>query len=251
MDVDRWNALLHQDGVLLADTAERGDLAAAVPPCPGWTVRDVVMHTAEVYQHKIACMRRGARPDPWPPDFSARDPVPFLRESLAELLGELTSRDPDSPTYTWWPADQTVRFWSRRMAQETAVHRVDVQSAFGQVTPVDDELAVDGIDEVLERFLCDDWSDVPPGFWRDISPEAGAGKAVTIRTADRSWRVTLHPDRIDLARDDRGDSDAMVTGEPSELLLWLWGRRPLSAVRADGDAPALTALRDRLMLATQ
>lgn len=250
MDVDRWNALLREDGELMADTAGRGDLDAPVPPCPGWTVRDAVLHTAEVYQHKIAAMRQGVRPDPWPPDFSGREPVAFLRESLEELLGELTTRDPASPAWTWWPPDQTVRFWSRRMAQETAVHRVDVQSAFNAVTPVDDELAVDGVDEVLELMLSGDWSDVPAEEWGAVSPEAGAGKTVAIRTRDRLWRVSLHPNRIDLAR-ETGHSDAVVSGEPSELLLWLWGRRPRSAVRAEGDEEALTALRDRLALATQ
>ena len=49
------------------------------------------------------------------------------------------------------------------MAQETAVHRVDVESGFDAVTPVDDELAVDGIDEVLDWFLAYQAEDVGTG----------------------------------------------------------------------------------------
>ena len=45
--------------------------------------------------------------------------------------------------------DQTVGFWYRRMALETVVHRVDVETGFGVPRAVNAELAVDGIDEVV------------------------------------------------------------------------------------------------------
>ena len=50
---------------------------------------------------------------------------------------------------------------------------------------------------------------------------------------------------------DRVTSHATVSGEPSELLLWLWGRRPLSAVTVEGDEAVIAELRERLSLATQ
>jgi len=46
-------------------------------------------------------------------------------------------------------------------------------------------------------------------------------------------------------------SDAVVSGEPSELLLWLWGRRPDSAVQREGDEELLAAFRERLRVVTQ
>ena len=47
-----------------------------------------------------------------------------------------------------------MRFWIRRMAQETVIHRVDAELALGEpFAPIPDDLALDGIDEVLERFL--------------------------------------------------------------------------------------------------
>jgi len=42
-----------------------------------------------------------------------------------------------------------------------------------------------------------------------------------------------------------------VSGEPSELLLWLWGRRPDSAVTVEGDAELLAGFRARLKVVTQ
>ena len=43
----------------------------------------------------------------------------------------------------------------------------------------------------------------------------------------------------------------MVSGEPSELLLWLWGRRPDTAVTREGDGDLLTGFRERLKVVTQ
>jgi uncharacterized protein (TIGR03083 family) len=249
---ERYLELIEQDGRRFGDVARRADLAAAIPSCPGWTVRDCVAHTAEVYQHKVACMRlqrqTGDEYEQEPPP--GVDLLDWFDGSLATLLTELRDRGPDAPSYTWWPADQTVGFWYRRMAQETAVHRLDVEDGAGEPTPVDAELAADGIDEVLDLFLSDDWSSVTPDEWGDVDPRAGEGRTVAVRSGGRVWRSTLGADRIPLARDD-GPADATVAGDPEAVLLWLWGRRPDASVALDGDDAALTAFRDRLRLATQ
>jgi uncharacterized protein (TIGR03083 family) len=244
MDNARFLALLDSDGDRLAAVAAR-DLDAAVPPCPGWTVGDAVLHTAEVYHHKIGCMSLGRPPKEG--EYQERpaqgeDAIDWFRAAHRDLLAELRTRGPDGPSYTWFPADQTVGFWYRRMAQETAVHRVDVESAFDEITPVDDELAVDGIDEVLTRFLTQDWA-------ADPQPPA-AGKAVQVRTGDHAWHVVLRAGLVEVTR-ELGPFDALVSGEPSELLLYLWGRRPVSAVTGEGDREVLTAFRQRLVAATQ
>jgi uncharacterized protein (TIGR03083 family) len=251
-DNERYLVLLQRDADRMLDVAA-GGLDLDVPCCPGWTVADVVAHTAEVYQDKIACMRLGRAPED--DEYQQRPPegvdlLTWLRDSYAALRAELVERGPGAASYTWWPGDQTVGFWYRRMAQETAVHRVDVEAAHDAVTPIDDQLAVDGIDEVLERFIGGDWSEYPPEAWEGVSPDAGAGRTVAVRSGDQAWRVTMSPDRMDLAR-QAGPADATITGEPSEVLLALWGRRPLSAVRIEGDRSVVDAFRDRLRLATQ
>lgn len=252
MDRSSFLQLLTSDGQLLRDTA-RGDLTASVPPCPGWTVRDVVEHTAQVYEHKIVAIGLGgAQPDPWPPTWPQdRDPVEWFADAHARLLDRLTTTDPAAPSWTWWAPDQSVGFWVRRMAQETAVHRTDVQSAFGAVTPVDQRLAVDGVDEILHVMLAGDWSaDRKPG------PTAG----IEVAADERSWLVELAPDHVtitdldepvprDRAQDPR--PEARVSGGPSELLLWMWGRSPMSTVRVEGDQRVVERLRQRLALATQ
>ena len=249
---DRYLELIEQDGRRLGDVARRVDLDAPVPSCPGWTARDCVAHTAEVYQHKIACIRLQRRPGE---DYEQQAPsgvelVDWFDGSLAALLTELRARGPAAPAYTWWPGDQTVGFWYRRMAQETAVHRLDVEDALGEPRPIDRELAVDGIDEVLERFLSgEDWAAMGADEWGDVDPRAGEGMTLVVRSGD-VWRSTLGAGTVAFCRGD-GAADATVSGDPEAVLLWLWGRRPDSAVALDGNPAALQACRDRLRIATQ
>ncbi len=242
MDRDRYLALLEQDGLLLRTAAAR-DLDADVPPCPGWTVRDAVEHTAEVYEHKILAATGGGRaPTAWQmttPD--GMGPVEWYDDALHRLLDALRTTDPAAPSWTFWPADQTAGFWLRRMAQETAMHRADVESAFGAITPIDAELAVDGVDEVLVQVLTGVWNDEP-------MPDLTG--TLVVATGDRSWHVVMKPDTVDVT-EGGGDADATVSGEPSELLLWLWGRAPDSAVTTSGDPDAVRRLRERLARTTQ
>jgi hypothetical protein len=51
--------------------------------------------------------------------------------------------------------------------------------------------------------------------------------------------------------DGPAPADATVSGEPSEVLLWLWGRRPDSAVRVEGAPAVLAGFRERLTLVMQ
>ena len=245
MTPDEYLAHLRRDAERIMEIAPRG-LDAAVPCCPGWTVEEALVHTGSVYSHKVACMRLPEGPqskgdwDHGPAE--GRDPVEWFRERFDELVSELTTRGPDAPSATWYDDDQTVGFWFRRMAQETAVHRVDVEGGMDVVTPVADDLAVDGIDEVLDWFL--------RYQNEDVGPDGPGRGTVAVRTGDHIWRTTLTADEAQLAREP-GPAQAVVSGEPSELLLWLWGRRPDSAVTREGDQELLGAFRERLRVVTQ
>ncbi len=244
---------LAADGARLSDVA-RGNLDREVPSCPGWLVSDVVEHTGSVFNHKTAGMRLGSRPDEengWekaPP--AGVDLLDWYDGTLRVLLAELEQRGPDEPNYAWYPPEQSTSFWYRRMAQEAAVHRVDAESAIGAVTPVDDDLALDGIDEVLEVFLCYGLGDDPD---EDVTPFDG--HSLLVRSGGRAWHVAGRAGdpagQLLLAR-NAAPADLVVTGEPSELLLWLWGRRPDSAVTISGERQdVLPAARELLTRATQ
>ncbi len=247
---DRYLGLIEQDGSRIAVLAD-GQLAAAVPTCPGWDVADAVRHTGSVFHHKVAGLRLGRLPtgDEWSHGPSeGEDLIAWYRAALVDLLGELAARAPGDPAPTWYPPEQTVGFWQRRMAHEAAVHRVDVEAAVGSLTPVDDDLALDGIDEVLEVFL---------GYGMGADPDEDVsvleGRSVLVRSGPHAWLVTASvTDPGERIRLDRaaGPARATVSGEPSELLLWLWGRRPDAAVHVAGDPAAASALRTLLARAT-
>jgi len=234
---------VRQDGERLA-AAATGNLTADVPSCPGWIVRDLVAHVAEVYEHKIACTELGHAPDPWPPVWPGdRDPVGWLRDAHGRLLGMFERSGPTTQSATWWPPDQTVGFWARRMAQETAVHRIDAELAAGSApTPIDAALAVDGVDEILTIMLEGDWSD-------DSDPRA-TGQLVGISAGDPAWGVTLGRTSVAITP-GTFEGAATISGDPSDVLLWLWGRAGDDRVTRAGDEGALVVLRDRLVLATQ
>ena len=225
------------------------DLDAPVPTCPGWTVRDVLQHTGVVFSHKVACMRLPGGPQQrsdWDhgPDDGA-EVLGWFRERRDELVTELETRGPEAPSFTWYETDQTVGFWYRRMAQEAAVHRVDVESGTGAESPVDHDLALDGVDEVLDWFL------VYQSRGADgDQPDAPGRGTVAVRTGEHIWRVGLTPDGVGLSREP-GPFEGLVSGEPSELYLWLWGRRPDTAVVREGDPVLLAGLRARLQAVTQ
>jgi len=242
MEYEEFVEHVRLDGERLATVAE-GDLGTTVPSCPNWTVRDLVAHVAQVYEHKIECTRLGHAPDPWPPDWpGAEEPVAWYRDALARLLAMFQASDAATPSATWWPADQTVGFWARRMAHETAVHRVDAELARGAETPIDAALATDGVDEILRIMLEGDWS--------DDADDAATGQRVAIETGGRMWEVRLDRGAMTVVDGD-GSADAGLSGEPSDVLLWLWGRAGDDRVVVEGDGQARRVLRERLTMATQ
>lgn len=254
---ERYLDVLRADAARLLEVAQ-ADLDAPVPTCPGWAVRDLVLHVAQVYRHKIACTELQAAPDPWPPawPYVAADPLGWYAESLDALLALLVERGPAAPSATWYPPEQTVGFWYRRMAHETAIHRVDAESAFGAVTPVVPDLAVDGIDELLAVMFADDWSDATPEQWGGVTPGEAVG-TVAVRAGGQVWSVVLRPMEVEVTLgepEDRPEAAedavaASVDGDPSDVLLWAWNRRSAAGIDLIGDAVLLAHFRAWLSLA--
>lgn len=265
MDHARYLELLQGEAERLLTSARKAGLDAPVPSCPGWSVRDLVDHVSLVYRHTVECVRRQEDPQPWPPERDLSDSFAELEDALAAVLAELGGHHPDDPAFTWHEPDQTVGFWARRMAQETAVHRVDGQLAAGEeLSALDEDLAVDGIDEVLHVFVEGDWPDLPlPG------PDADR---IVLRVPRRTWTVVDAPERLEVrdgehAAGDRpaveetagtpGDRRAdqpqvhvTVEATAADLLLWAWGRTGTASLTVTGDHAALGRLQERLAVAT-
>ena len=236
---ERYFALIDADTERMLELASRG-LSEPVPSCPGWTVADVVTHTAYVYVHKVRVMADGAWPQEWPPaTYDDLDPIEFLRLAKEGLFEEFSRHDPGERTATFG-SDSTIMFWARRMALEIAVHRYDVELAHSEVTEVDDELALDGVDEVLRVFLAGDYLDP------DDVTRHPVDAAVAIQADGRWWVADVRADQITVS-DEPAPCAATVSGSPADIFLWMWGRRDQTNVALSGDVGIVEEFRARLV----
>lgn len=231
-----------------AESARLGEVArmgldAAVPSCPGWTVESVVRHVAQVYVHKVEVLRLGARPEEWPPDFSGRETFEWYDEARAAIVDALEKAGTGLETWTFNPRDTTSGFWYRRMAFESVVHRIDVEQAHAVVTPIDAELALDGIDELLYPNLGGPW-------WEEGDTAHPIDATVRITAAGRSWTIRADSTSVDIRQGSEGEADAEIFGEPMPVYLWLWGRVADDVVQIAGDEDVVRAFRGRLKEAT-
>lgn len=241
-------------------------LDARVPTCPEWSVDDLTWHVGLVYLHKATAMRDGAEPEQWPPHFDDdASAVELIDDAYRQLVDEFAARDPSDATGTWYGPDQTVGFWIRRMAQETVVHRIDAELGVQeQVTPVADDLAIDGIDELLKvhvEFSVSEWADY---FREALKDSPGRTYLITAdATTDSpsvSWLVKSSPGEftVDGGPGGRitatGKPDVTVSGTPTDVLRWAWNRETPgmpSRVKTEGSTEALAEFRACVTTATQ
>ncbi|MEV6414680.1 maleylpyruvate isomerase family mycothiol-dependent enzyme [Kribbella sp. NPDC051718] len=237
-------ACLQADSARLAEVGRRR-LTAEVPSCEGWTVETVLRHVATVYLHKIEALRTATRPDPWPPaGLDLRDAVDLFDEARAAIVVALTEAGTELPTWTFSPTDKTSGFWYRRMALETAVHRVDAELAHGVVTPIDRALALDGIDEILTLMLGGPW-------WEEGDTKHPVDATIRITSAGRSWTIRLDATTASVVAGAEGEVDAEVFGNPDDIFLWLWGRHDLNMEQSAGADTAVQEFRLRVAESTQ
>lgn len=258
-----YGRLLHVLGIeaeLMASSIPPPQLirqAGYVPGCPGLTLTEAARHVGSVYRMLWLWLREGTRPRDWQREPRQDQDLPaFLRTGVAPLLTELAAHDPDEPCETWWSVEPNFGFWRRRMAHETTVHRVDVQGAArGPVDPVPEDIAIDGIDEVLTLWFEHRLQVLGIVGTRDYS--------VAVRTGGREWITRASPSGTSTVRvwsvaGDAGDTalrpgteNSVVSGTPMAVYLWLWGRVPDSRVTFEGDRDATAQLWALLRLATR
>jgi uncharacterized protein (TIGR03083 family) len=228
---------LAEQYALLRDALASADPSVRVPACPDWTVADLEEHVTAVYLHKVTAMRLGAMPKPWPP----AEGVGSLDDAWTALLAELTTRSSEETTPTWFEPDQTVGFWVRRMAQETAIHRVDAEGGAGrEITPMAPELAVDGIGEVLG------WVVYGSVEWHEEFADALAkadGRPLLLSAGAVGWLITMTPERVVLTETGPEPVEAAVTvaGDADAICRWLWSRD--GDVTITGDESLVARLR--------
>jgi uncharacterized protein (TIGR03083 family) len=154
--------------------------------------------------------------------------VPFARQTGDELDAALADLEPEEAVWTFVPTHQTGAFVFRRLAMETTIHRWDAEEAHGIASPIDDELARDGIDEMLMMFRDD------PAY--EENKERRQGQTIQLREdpGPGRWLVSFHRSGI-TSTSDEGPADATVLGTASDLWLFIMGRRSAEEMRIEGD----------------
>ncbi|MFG1999857.1 maleylpyruvate isomerase family mycothiol-dependent enzyme [Spirillospora sp. NPDC048911] len=230
---DRYCDAVELEISRLAGAAREADLAAPVPTCPGWDVATLVRHIGGVHrwaggmvaarsERRLGLRDLGVK---FPED--PADLLPWFAEGGAELLRALRSTDPGTPVWTWG-ADQRVGFWSRRMLQETVVHRCDAELALGREPVIEPDVADDGIDELVGNLS------YAAAFTPKIKELAGDGETLAFSAADTGgrWSFRLTPEGFTEGPGAAaGDPGAAVDAAAGDLYLFLWGRRKLGDPR--------------------
>jgi uncharacterized protein (TIGR03083 family) len=229
VDVADFVDELERQGGALADAAATTGPDALVPTCPGWTVRDLLVHTGGVHDWARSFVEGDpdADPDAAEEDLSRPDgePLGWYRDRHAALVGALRAAPPDLGGWTLLPAPTPLTFWARRQAHEAAVHRADADSAAGGADPAafSTTFAVDGIDELLLAFMARSGrlrSDVPYTL------------AVVAEDADAPWLVEVGAGGA-RARRGTGPAGCTLRAPAGALYLFLWNRVPDVAVEGD------------------
>lgn len=219
----------------LADAARAMDPGARVPSCPEWDVAKLVRHTGTAHRWSAGVVKTREPLSPKSMDLVLpEDPAglpDWLEQSAAELVSALAGADPHDACWTWTD-DQHVRFWARRMAHETAVHRWDAEDARGAAVPFEGELAVDGIDEHLRNLP----------FIVGPDRTAGAGESLHLHCTDRAgeWLLRRTESGLEVTR-QHTKGDVAVRGVASDLFLIVLGRTPVAPAEIFGDPAALVA----------
>jgi uncharacterized protein (TIGR03083 family) len=226
---------------------EHADPAARVPSCPDWDAGDLLWHLGEVqwFWGTIVAERLQSPDGLEPPDRPADHAglVAFFTEQSERLHAELSAADPDEAVYMW-AADKTVGYVRRRQAHEALVHRLDAELTTGEVTPLDTELASDGVLEALDVMF----GGCPP--WGSFAP---FGEQLEVRVTDTGLVVPVvlgrftgtdpdsgtryDEDDVSVAAADPGTAPAaVVSGAADDLDAWLWHRRDGRRLTVEGDA---------------
>ena len=238
---DRYLDVVESEGRRLGDTAG-GCFDNPVPSCPGWKVADLVAHVGVVHRHKERIVHGLLAENPGidglqPPDDEGAL-LSWYAEGLDLLVDTLRTADPDAPAWSWHEPNQTVGFWFRRMAHETTVHRVDAELAAGvDPAPIDPEVAVDGLDEVLGPIMAAYTTDPHWGFRPDGRV---VGLETSVKHAVRRLRLgtSKHGEGWTYGAGQNGEPTTLITGRACDLYLWAWGRAEDDVLTVTGN-PAL------------
>jgi uncharacterized protein (TIGR03083 family) len=218
------------------------DMAARVPTCPEWSLRELVAHTGRIHRWAIELVQTlssGFVPAPRDAD-PGDDASGWLRAGGEELVATLRAADPAASMWAWG-TDQRVVFWSRRQLHETVIHEADARIALDLAVDIDRDVAADGIDELLDNLPS------AVRFAPTIAELRGDGETIHLHATDTpdadgigEWLITLVPDGFSYTH-GHAKGDVAVRGALADLELLMNNRASLGggAFEVFGDATVI------------
>jgi uncharacterized protein (TIGR03083 family) len=246
LPIASYAAAIRTDAATLATAAAKAGPDAPVPTCPDWAVRDLVRHLGGVHRWATSIVA-SPRTEPWDVDLpEVVDTWPdddtlttWLLDGAEALAGVLETADPALQCWTFLRATSPLAMWARRQAHETAIHRVDGESALGASgTPFEPAFAADGVDELLVCF-------VPRRKTKLTAPQRRVLR-VTAVDADGDWDVVIDDAGVTTLPGGTDRADATVRGEASDLYQALWNRPVSAPLDVSGDPALLARFLDRV-----
>jgi uncharacterized protein (TIGR03083 family) len=223
-ELSREQYLIHLSAEYQLLVSAIPDAPVDVPSCPGWTTKDLAKHMAHVYLGQAFVVETGSQAEnkehlaPYP---RTEDYLEFMGWGYEAITKALDINRPERPTWSWHHSDNSVDFWFRRMAHETVIHRIDAELAVGAVTPIDEALALDGVDEVLDFLpLTGSWPEVPNidfGIVSIVASAKSGSKVWDLSFTDKAATVSAAAEPNETAR-------LVISGDAEAMDLYLWGR---------------------------
>src|SRR5687768_8208628 len=228
------------------EAVRKAGVDAPVPTCPDWTVADLARHQGRVFYWMSAIVETKAQEyikrTPFEEEAQRSQPLAFLESGAEHALAVFGAADPETPVWNWLAGGPgPARFWFRRLAHETVVHRVDAEAAVAgrigtsRVEPA--ELAADGIDEFLD-FL-------------DMRARGGQTPQLSgsyhFHTTDvpGEWVMVFDGDAVTIRR-EHAKADVAIRGPASDLELFLYSRRGSEGLETFGDPAAVAAWTEQI-----
>lgn len=227
LSYEDYGAGLGAAGTVLRANAMSAGLDAPVPTCPGWTVRDLVVHQGMVHRWATDVLEGRGMGSAAHHEAAGRavvDLLDWFDDGWAELLSVLGGAPPDLDVPFFLRTGMPPRdAWARRQCHETSIHAVDALAARLGRTPepaetwLKPDLATDGVDELLRGF-------VPRKRQGKLRSAVPTTVQVSTTDTDSHWwiNVTEAPATTEIGVAER--ADLRISGPAVDLYLALWNR---------------------------
>ena len=191
--VDYGRALIDENRAF-GDLVLIADPVLPVPTCPGWTLLQLLRHVGRGHRWAAVMISQGATaeldprsvPNGRPPD----DPDgarTWLHDGAKLVVDTASAADPGLTVWTFL-GPRPPAWWVRRRLHEATIHRADAAIATDQPYNLRVALAVDAIDEWLERLTVE---------LRTTPAAIADGKTIKLEATDTdaTWTVRRYPRR--------------------------------------------------------